>query len=766
MASETLWAGRGDKRDYVLGLAEGWDAVEVVRWRGVQALGQPYKLEVTCARRREDGPLELAPMLDRPATLRVATETRWVQQHGIIVGSDEVDRTRTSYLYRFELAPPSYRMTQRVRYRTFVDQTLEDILVALLENRSVPHPMGHGGLARRSDAPAPSTSAPRFDSFDAPREQFRLAIGDTSRLSDAALRRYVVQYGESDHDLLHRLLEEEGLTYFFEHAEDAVVMTIVDQPGQVSPFAREDRRSLRGDGRGTDVSDRETVRSLRRAERLLWGGTTGRDWDPARSQSPRMACALDEVPAEQGKPRSVDPDLFAQDVFPTRDAEVADACLVPATLAVERRAAARSRRVGRSSVRSLEPGLKLTLTDPSGLHDEQGLVITAVTTFATQLLPEDTALDDERWGLGAAPHSSPTYENEFLALPEDIRFRPELSTARPRVHGMHTAVVSADEIQGSPPEIHINESSQVRLRFPWDERIEPGRPSSCWVRVSQAWAGAGYGDVFVPRVGQEVLVAYLAGDPERPLVVGRVYNATQPVPYTKPTVSTLKSKSSPDSDGYNELRFDDEAGNEEVYLQAEKNLNELVKACHSTSVGGDQSNSVGGNQSNSVKGDRDHHVGGSETNGIDAGMTTTIRAFEERTVIGPRTTTVHGQEHTAVLASRTALISGAEKRTVLGPDRVAISGERSVKVLGAHTMSSAELNKLTGPVFHAAGGGATLHASDGVISIDNGAGAAIVLTGNTIILCASSIMALSKGTIRMVAGGPITGTAPTIKLNG
>ncbi len=278
MADENLVQGRGDRRDFVLGTAlEGWKGIEVVRWRATEALGKPYAFEITAVRKRDDGPLDTAALLNQSVTLRIASETRWRPVHGLVVGAEEIERTAKLYLYRFAVAPPSYRMTQRVRYRTFVDQTLRQILVALLENHSTEHPTGYGGLSEAGQAPAAPSARPSFDAFAAALAQYRFAVTDTARLDDAKLRSYVVQYGESDHDLFHRLIEEEGLTYVFEHGDDAVVLAMTDRPGQVSSFAGEDSRLLRSDPRGTNVTERATVRSLRSAERLIWGGTTARE---------------------------------------------------------------------------------------------------------------------------------------------------------------------------------------------------------------------------------------------------------------------------------------------------------------------------------------------------------------------------------------------------------------------------------------------------------------------------------------------------------
>lgn len=781
MATSGLFEDRGNRADYVFGTTEtGWAGVEVVRWRAREELGKPFDLEVTVRRSREAGPLALAALVDQAATLRIATESRWRPIHGIVVGAEELERGAEFFLYRLHVAPPSFRMSQRVRFRTFVDRTLREILMDLLENRSMAAPRGAGGLYA-AEAPEPPSASPSFEAYEAAAPVYRFAVNVPDRLDDPDLRSYIVQYGESDLELFHRLLEEEGLTYFFEHGDSALCLTIVDRPGHASPFGREATAPLQPAANGMGVNERESITSLKLLHRLRWGSTTARDWDPARPQHPRQAFALDEVPDGSGDTKSPDPARYAHDIFPTRDGHVTDACQVPAMLEVERRAAERSRHVGRSSIRSLEPGLKVTVKDELGLHEDATIVIVSVTTFATQLEPEGTILDQEPWGLSGRGHQGAIYENELVALPEDVRFRPALATKPPRIDGVHTAVVSAEEITGEPPEIHIDEHARVRLRFPWDERVERGRPSSAWVRVSQGWAGSSYGQVFVPRVGQEVLVSYLAGDPERPLVVGRVYNAIQRVPYTKPTVSSIKTKSSPNSDGYNELRFDDEAGNEEVYLQAERNLNELVKASHSTSVGGDQSNAVGGNQSNSVTGNRNHHVGGDEDNHIGghrstqvdgnesyviAGqLGTSVGANESRLVRGLRDTVVGGNDQLAVTGSRITTVVCNESRQVLCSDAVTVTGDRGVKVCGAHSMHSDTANSIDGPLFAADGAGATVALSAGNASMSSGAGATISCVGDTVIITASQIV-LKSGGAALVMTGDIDAQASTIKLNG
>ena len=173
------------------------------------------------------------------------------------------------------------------------------------------------------------------------------------------------------------------------------------------------------------------------------------------------------------------------------------------------------------------------------------------------------------------------------------------------------------------------------MRFPWDQRDPDGTPSSKWVRVAQYWAGPGFGALYVPRVGHEVLVAFERGNPDRPVIVGRVYNEQNPPPYdaTNITMSTLKSDSvgsdGKPADGFNEFRFEDKAKEEQVFLHAQRNLDEVVRANHSTGVGGNQDNAVGGDQSNTVNGSRTHDVSGTELVHVAGDRTTNFDANEK-----------------------------------------------------------------------------------------------------------------------------------------
>ncbi len=772
---------RGNRPDYVLGTQlEGWAGPPVVRLCGREAVSEMFSYEVVLRRLEEEGPFLAHRLLNTPATLRIATESHWREVHGIIAGVEEVDRTSELELTRVRLVPAFYRATQRRRSRTFVDLTLREILVRVLENRSSVHPLGHGGLAPASGSDGGS-DAVRFDAFESPRELYRIDVASAARLDDPSLRSYVVQYDETDWSFLCRLLEEEGLSVVFDQEKAASVLRITDRVGSIPLHEADKNVSWRGAFKGVGARDRESVRVLKRRTSLVWGSVEVRDFDPMRPQAPQIGLAMDTVVHPGGQTTDPDPEIFLVRSYPSRDEGVTPPCITPAGVMQERNVVERSTHEGVGTHRGMRAGMRFWLRDDTGVRGEQELTITSLVIYATQLLPEDTALDEEPFGLQRRGHDSAVFENQFEVIPADVVYRPALRTKRPRIDGVHTALVTAEEMGDPPPEIHRNERGDVRVRFPWDERHDAGTPSSTWVRVSQGWAGAGYGQLFTPRVGHEVLITYLNGDPDRPLVVGRVHDAIQPVEYEKPTISTIKTKSTPDSDGFNELRFDDEAANEEIFLHAQRNLNETVLANHSTSVGGNQSNSVGGNQSDAVDGDqsntvqgaREHRVTGVELVSVTGNRLTNFDADEMHLTGGSRSTVVVGHEAIHCLASRESHITGLESLNVDGMRTMTINGPNAETIAGPHTVSSPVCVHTHDALFKVAVGGSSLTIDPGSIRLQT-PGASICLVGDTITIDASMVFitgaagvsADAGGAMVLTAGGTIDAKAAAIKLNG
>ncbi|MCH9685745.1 MAG: type VI secretion system tip protein VgrG, partial [Deltaproteobacteria bacterium] len=236
---------------------------------------------------------------------------------------------------------------------------------------------------------------------------------------------------------------------------------------------------------------------------------------------------------------------------------------------------------------------------------------------------------------------------------------------------------------------------RIKVRFHWDRETPQDDTSSCWVRVAQSWAGPSYGVMFIPRVGMEVVVDFLDGNPDRPLVVGCVYNGANPPPYDLPaskTKSTIKTTSSEGGEGFNEFRLEDAKGSEEVFLHAQKDFNEKVLNNHSTSVtanqtnsvGGSQSESVGGNQSMTVTGKRTKHVKKTETNTVDEKRETKLGADDILETKGlTKQKLISGLQQTVTQFAKLTL-SDLYQIDVKGQQKITVDGTSSLSVTNTH----------------------------------------------------------------------------------
>src|SRR5215204_4872627 len=207
-------------------------------------------------------------------------------------------------------------------------------------------------------------------------------------------------------------------------------------------------------------------------------------------------------------------------------------------------------------------------------------------------------VDDYRSGSGGEAN----YSNTFCCIPVGLPYRPARTTAKPVIPGTQTAVVVGPKGQ----EIFTDKFGRVKVQFHWDRQGKNDADSSCWVRVAQVWAGKRWGAYFTPRIGQEVVVAFVEGDPDRPIVVGSVYNADMMPPYTLPdnmTQSGIKTRSTMNggSENFNELRFEDKKGSEDIYFHAEKDFHRVVENDDDLKVGHDQTMEIKNNRTEVVK---------------------------------------------------------------------------------------------------------------------------------------------------------------------
>jgi type VI secretion system secreted protein VgrG len=400
-------------------------------------------------------------------------------------------------------------------------------------------------------------------------------------------RPYVVQYRESDFNFVCRLLEDEGIYFFFQHAPGLHTLVLCDSLAAHKPAPGCDKlpyyppdlnRTLH-----IDYIDRWQVNS-----RVESGAYGLRDFNFEDASAEKDATHEDSAQHPNGAFELYDyPGIY----------KAPGAGKVIAKRRLQEIQATRSRAEGHANARGLLVGALLTLEEhPVPSQNRQYLMLSLSGSVSTHAL--ESGGDDVD-----------IYVCNFECIDTKLPFQPPRRTPKPIVHGAQTAIV----VGGANSEIFTDDYGRVLLMFHWDRDSPGNQDSSCWVRVAQAWAGSGFGAVFTPRVGHEVLVDFLEGDPDRPIVTGSVYNSDNKPPYLPlnasqsgiKTRSTLKGT----TDNFNEIRFEDKKGEEQFFMQAEKDHTINVKNNRSATVGAADSISVGASRSETIDHDRTVKVG-------------------------------------------------------------------------------------------------------------------------------------------------------------
>jgi type VI secretion system secreted protein VgrG len=376
-------------------------------------------------------------------------------------------------------------------------------------------------------------------------------------------REYCVQYRETHLDFVSRLLEEEGIFYFFEHETSKHTLVLTDDNSAVEPCPGlpEARMST------PRVPEEDVVTDLVREHDVHAGEITLTDYDYLQ---PSLSLESSISGEGAGEVYDYHPGRYTSREEGERRAR----------LLMELREAGRHVARGESSCRAFRSGFRFELAGHFDSAANQPWTL-------VELHHTGRAGDYRSW-----ESASLDYENEFVAIPHEVPYRPPRKTPRPVVEGTQTAVV----VGKSGEEIWTDEHGRIKVQFHWDREGKRDENSSCWVRVSTPWAGKGWGELHVPRIGQEVVVDFLEGDPDRPLVVGSVYNANYAPPYDTSgagsTKSGMKSRSSKGGGGYNEISIDDAKGEEKITVHAQKDMSGTVKNDETWSVGHDRTINV------------------------------------------------------------------------------------------------------------------------------------------------------------------------------
>ena len=505
----------------------------VVEFEGVESVSgcYEYRIRLACA---DDN---IGAILDREGALKIESlvDARYV--HGYVHQVDYVGRSGPFALLELRLVPQLWCLHNRRASRIFQAMSTPDIVLKIL---------GEHGI---------------------PTTRIQLELSE-----QYAPRDYCVQYRESDLDFVSRLLEDEGIFYYFKHTEKDHVLVLGDVSGTCPDLPEGARLPYREES-GL-INEGEHVRALGLRESMRPGRVSLRDFyfprpaDPmevTRQVTERPEWELYDQPGGYRDPGHGGPDSGE----------------VIAKVRLEAVQAARRELTGESDSPRLLPGHRMTIDDhPTEYMNGEFLLL------RVHLRGRQPQVLDEL-GTGGLEFAS-----AFTCIPAKTHYRPPRTTPRPTVHGLQSGTVSGPEGE----EIHVDAQGRVLVQFHWDRRDGFNERSSCWIRVSHQWAGGGYGAVALPRIGHEVLVDFLGGDPDRPIVVGRVYHGNNAHPYPLPehkTRSTFKTESSPGGAGYNELRFEDRKGAEEIFVHAEKDLNGIINHCETRHVGASRSTTIG-----------------------------------------------------------------------------------------------------------------------------------------------------------------------------
>ena len=685
----------------VSGLAQD---LAVVRIAGEEAISKVYRFDVTVV--SPNRALAFRDLVGKDARLTILGpgEPRYI--HGIVARFEHGDEGKQITSYELSVAPRLVRLAHRRDSRIFQEKTTRQIVAEVLDK---------AGLAG---------------------DEHRFSLHGAERP-----REYCVQYRETDLDFIQRLLEEDGIHYFFDHTASGAVLVFADGPTAHDPIPGDAVVPFRPPS-GALASD-EHVRRFRFAEEVRAGKASLSDYDFKR---PSLSLAADSTGPDY-------PDLELYDHPGDYDDPGAGRDL--SRFRREEQETRRRAGRGEGACPRLSPGHVFSLSEHARDDFNRGYLVTGVTHE------------------GECPHAevpaTTSYSNRFEVVPDDAPYRPARTTPRPTVKGIQTAIVVG------PPgeEIYTDEHGRVKVQFHWDRDGKRDDKSSCWIRVSQQSAGTAWGAVFLPRVGHEVVIDFVDGDPDRPLIVGSVYHGTNVPPYPLPgekTKSTIKSSSSPGGGGSNEIRFEDKKGSEEVYLHAEKDL--------AISVEHDKDQEVGHDETLRVSGDRTVTVEKCHTETVAIAQTVTVGAAQTITVGAAQTTTVG--------AAQTITVGGAKTETVGAMSNETVLGLKTTNVGLAYTMEAGlGINMAAGVgIAASAGMGIAAIAGKGIAAtagegVSVTAGKDVSLTAGGSIseqaamnhtLVAGQQMTITCGTAQVVitqAGGvTIQGTDITLKANG
>jgi type VI secretion system secreted protein VgrG len=533
----------------------GPDVLLFERMEGHETLGMPFDYKVTLSSLKPD--LDLSALLGQTATVEVAQSAGGMRYfNGYVTSFSYVGSSGDYARYEMNLRPWFWLLSLGSNCRIFQNKTVPDIVKQVWREAGF--------------------------------TDFRESLTGSYRTWT-----YSVQYRESDFNYTSRLLEQEGIYYFFEHNDGKHTLVLADSVGAHAPAPNYETIPYYPP-HNSDRRKRDHLSTWSVGRQMRPGGYATTDYDFTKPKA--------DLTAKLQMPAAHSLASFETFEYPGEYLTSADG---QTQVKVRLEANQADYEVGSAggNVMGLGVGALFTLSlYPREDQNQEYLIVSARYHLDTNAYESGSGQEEE-------------FEGQYTLIPSKTPYRPRITVHKPRVDGPQTALVVGKKGE----EIWTDKYGRIKVQFPWDREGKGDENSSCWVRVAQSWAGARWGSIYTPRIGQEVIVHFLEGDPDRPIVVGQMYNADQMPPYdltTHQTQSGIKTRStkSGSPDNFNEIRFEDKKGAEDLHIQAEKDQTTLIKHNQTITVTNQLTETYGGGRETTVQKFDDTTVKGGNKN--------------------------------------------------------------------------------------------------------------------------------------------------------
>lgn len=580
------------------------DELKVVQIEGRESLSQPFLFLLNVV--MEESEPDFEAILGQAALLTIEGSEGTRHVSGIVSRFEQSGEPTRLTQYRVEMVPKIWLLGLRHKSRIFQEMTVPDIIRKVLADAGIP--------------------ASEF--------QFK-----TKR--KYAEREYCVQYRESELAFISRLMEEEGIYYWFEHTDKSHTMILGDATSAHVPIAG-DANLIFHSATGEEP-EFEHVHKFRYAQEVRPGEVVLRDFD---FKKPKL-----DLTADKAADRDTNLQIYdypGEYVQPSEGKTLSE-------IRLQEFQASRKVGEGESNCKRLLPGFKFTMEQHARKDLNREYLLTQVLHFGKQIQSLKEA---------AGATQANEYHAEFKCIPSDIQFRPSCITPRPVIHGSQTAIVTG------PPgeEIYPDEHGRVKVQFHWDREGKRDEKSSCWIRVSQTWAGPSWGAIIIPRIGQEVIVQFIEGDPDRPIITGTVYNGDNRPPFPLPggkSQAGFKSNSTLGGGGYNEFVMDDTKSNELIRVHGQYDMDSTIEHDLREHVLNNRSRDVAKNEKIQIGVNQDYSIGSNQTGTVGANKSITVAANHDEN-IGTNMTINVGSNLTETVALNYAETVGIAMELTVG----------------------------------------------------------------------------------------------------